>query len=53
MLTVIPTCSKNFKKVRSNKTRQASYIKNGISDIYIYGIRLSDTWVDDILISIE
>lgn len=40
-----------LKKFRSNKTRQASYIKNVISDIY--GIRLSDACVDDILISIE
>ena len=40
-----------LKKFRSNKTRQVSYIKNVISDIY--GIRLSDTCVDDILISIE
>lgn len=40
-----------LKKFRSNRTRQVSYIKNVISDIY--GIRLSDTCVDDILISIE
>lgn len=40
-----------LKKIRSNRTRQVSYIKNVISDIY--GIRLSDTCVDDILISIE
>lgn len=40
-----------LKKFRSNKTRQVSYIKNVISDIY--GIRLSDTCVDNILISIE
>lgn len=40
-----------LKKFRSNRTRQVSYIKNVISDIY--GIRLSDTCVDNILISIE
>ena len=40
-----------LKKIRSNRTRQVSYIKNVISDIY--GIRLSDTCVDNILISIE
>ena len=40
-----------LKKFRSNRTRQISYIKNVISDIY--GIRLSDTCVDNILISIE
>ena len=40
-----------LKKFRSNRTRQVSYIKNVISDIY--GIRLSDTCVDGILISIE
>lgn len=40
-----------LKKFRSNKTRQVSYIKNVISDIY--GIRLSDACVDDILTSIE
>lgn len=40
-----------LKKYRSNRTRQVSYIKNVISDIY--GIRLSDTCVDGILISIE
>lgn len=40
-----------LKKFSSNRTRQVSYIKNVISDIY--GIRLSDTCVDDILISIE
>lgn len=40
-----------LKKFRSNRTRQVSYIKNVISDIY--GIRLSDTCVEDILISIE
>lgn len=40
-----------LKKIRSNRTRQVSYIKNVISDIY--GIRLSDTCVDGILISIE
>lgn len=40
-----------LKRFRSNRTRQISYIKNVISDIY--GIRLSDACVDDILISIE
>lgn len=40
-----------LKKFRSNRTRQVSYIKNVISDMY--GIRLSDTCVDNILISIE
>lgn len=40
-----------LERFRSNRTRQISYIKNVISNIY--GIRLSDTCVDDILISIE
>lgn len=40
-----------LKRFRSNRTRQISYIKNVISDIY--GIRLSEVCVDDILTSIE
>lgn len=40
-----------LKKFRSNKTRQVSYIKNVISDIY--GIRLADTCVEDILHSLS
>lgn len=40
-----------LKRFRSNTKRQSSYIRNVISDIY--GIRLSDACVDDILTSIE
>lgn len=40
-----------LKKFRSNKTRQVSYIKNVISDIY--GIRLADTCVEDMLHSLS
>lgn len=40
-----------LKRFGSNKTRQTSYVKNVISDIY--GIRLSEACVDDILTSIE